>query len=54
MKGYYGQLLCKWDKREALGNTYRSEAKQFIDNYHHRLGVNNKFALTSHVQLPQL
>ena len=54
VKGYYGQLLCKWDKREALGNTYRGEAKHFIENYHHKLGLNGRFPITPQIHLPQL
>lgn len=49
VKGSYGQLLCKWEKRESMGKAYKEEAKKALLDIHGK-GV----PLDIRVQFPPL
>ncbi len=52
-KGYYGQLLKKWDKREAIGEKHVEEYQQFLQKQFSSLDDSKGFYhLTSMIQFP--
>ena len=53
-KGYYGQLLKKWDKREALGEKYIEDYQQFLHKHYPYTNSEGKayVPLTSMIQFP--
>jgi hypothetical protein len=52
-KGYYGQLLKKWDKRETIGEKQIEEYQQFLQKQFSSLDDSKGFYhLTSMIQFP--
>lgn len=49
--GYYGQLLCKWDKREAKGKESLEEATKLLQQWQSSLKY-PRAPLTSVIYLP--
>jgi hypothetical protein len=53
-RGYYGQLLGKWDKREALGADCQHAAASQLHQLTTRTAFPHGFMLTPLIQLPMV